>query len=70
MAKGSKTVKLKTHKGTQKRVKQTKKWKVIFDKIWNNHLLTNKGKNNKAYPYGKELSKTMVKKIKTLSPYK
>ncbi len=61
--------KLKTHKWAQKRFKKTKKGKILFDKIGNSHLLTNKGKNNKAYPYGKLLSKTLHNKVKALSPY-
>lgn len=61
--------KMKTHKWAQKRMKITKTKKILFDKAWNNHLLTNKGKNNKAYPYGKVLSKTYEKKIKNLFPY-
>lgn len=61
--------KLKTHKWAQKRLKITKTKKIIFDKAWNNHLLTNKGKSNKAKPYGKVLSKSYVKKMKDLFPY-
>lgn len=61
--------KLKTHKWAQKRIKITKGKKLLFDKAGNRHLLTNKWKNNKAYPYGKQLSKTYEKKIKALFPY-
>ena len=61
--------KVKTHKWAQKRLKITKSKKIIFGKAGNNHLLTNKWKNNKSYPYGKELSKTYVKKMKNLLPY-
>jgi ribosomal protein L35 len=61
--------KLKTHKWAQKRLKITKNKKVVFDKAWNNHLLTNKGDNNKAYPYWKVLSKTYEKKMRNLFPY-
>lgn len=41
----------------------------MFTKTCNNHLLTNKGKANKAQPYGKELSSTYKKKITNLFPY-
>lgn len=60
---------LKTHKGAQKRFKITKKKKVIFDKAGNNHLLTNKWKNNKAYVSGKKLHASYTKKVKDLFPY-
>lgn len=65
----AKTKKLKSHQWAKKRIKVTKTGKVLFDKIWNNHLLTNKGKNNKAHPHGKALWKTDQKKMKALSPY-
>lgn len=39
--------KLKSHSGALKRFKITKKDKVLSSKQCNNHLLTNKGKNNK-----------------------
>ncbi|MFA7298645.1 MAG: 50S ribosomal protein L35 [Candidatus Absconditabacterales bacterium] len=60
---------LKTHSGAKKRFKITSTGKVLFKKACNNHLLTNKGDNNKKDGYGVELSKTHVKKIKTLFPY-
>lgn len=60
---------LKTHKGAQKRFKLTKKKKIMFKKAWNNHLLTNKWKNNKSYVSGKELHVSFAKKIKNLFPY-
>ncbi|MCX6825548.1 MAG: 50S ribosomal protein L35 [candidate division SR1 bacterium] len=60
---------LKTHSGAKKRFKITKSKKVLFKKACNNHLLTNKGSNNKSNPYGKLLSKTYEKKVKTLFPY-
>jgi len=60
---------LKTHSWAAKRFKITKSKKVLFKKACNNHLLTNKGNNNKRDAYGKSLSKTYVKKIKTLFPY-
>ncbi len=41
--------KLKSHSGALKRFKITKKDKVLSSKQCNNHLLTNKGKNNKKF---------------------
>ncbi len=61
--------KAKTHSWAKKRFKITKTWKVIFKKACNNHLLTNKGNNNKRDPYGKVLSESHAKKVKTLFPY-
>jgi len=63
---------LKTHSWAAKRFKITKgkTKKVLFNKACNNHLLTNKGNNNKRETYGKSLSKTYVKKVKALFPYK
>lgn len=63
--------KLKTHSWAAKRFKisKGKTGKVTFKKACNNHLLTNKGDNNKTDGYGKALSKTYVKKVKTLFPY-
>jgi len=61
--------KMKSHKGASKRVKITKKGKVLADKSCNNHLLTNKGKNNKKFPYGKELSPAYSRTLKALLPY-
>ncbi len=60
---------LKTHSWAAKRFKMTKNKKILFKKAGNNHLLTNKGKNHQKYPYGKVLSSTYAKKIKTLFPY-
>jgi len=62
---------LKTHSWAKKRFKLTKgkTKKMLFNKACNNHLLTNKGKNNKSDGYGVALSKTYVKKVKTLFPY-
>ncbi|NOZ44248.1 MAG: hypothetical protein GXP45_03820 [bacterium] len=44
----------------------TKKGKVIFSKTCNSHLMTNKGKNQKKYPYGKKLATADVKNVKNL----
>ena len=60
---------LKTHKGAQKRFKITKNKKVIFKKACNNHLLTNKWKNNKKSVYWKELHSSYAKKVQDLFPY-
>ncbi len=61
--------KLKTHSGAAKRFKITKNKKISFKKACNNHLLTNKWKNNKKSVYGKELHVSYVKKVKALFPY-
>ena len=61
--------KLKTHSGAAKRFKITKNKKVTFSKACNNHLLTNKWKNNKKSVYGKELHTSYAKKIQDLFPY-
>ena len=60
---------LKTHSWAKKRFKITGTWKVTFKKSCNNHLLTNKWKNNKSDGYGVILDATYVKKVKTLFPY-
>jgi len=60
---------LKTHSWAKKRFKITASGKVLFNKACNNHLLTNKGKNNKSEGCGVSLSQTYVKKVKTLFPY-
>lgn len=62
--------KMKTHSGAAKRFKITKGGKVFSTKSCNNHLLTNKGKANKDYPYGKEIEGANAKMIKNLFPYK
>ena len=59
-------VKNKSHKGASKRFKITKNGKVRFDKTCNSHLMTNKGKNQKKHPYGKNLSPADVKNVATL----
>ncbi len=62
--------KLKTNKSIMKRIKITKKWKIIHYKAWKSHLLTNKGKSKKSYKYGKQIAKVEEHKIKALIPYK
>jgi ribosomal protein L35 len=59
----------KSHSGALKRFKVTKSRKVTFKKACNNHLLTNKGKNNKTDPYGKAVIGKYAKKMRTLLPY-
>lgn len=59
----------KSHSGALKRFKVTKNKKVTFKKACNNHLLTNKGKNNKTDPYGKTVIGKYAKKMRTLLPY-
>ncbi|MCX6822781.1 MAG: 50S ribosomal protein L35 [candidate division SR1 bacterium] len=59
----------KSHSGAMKRFKVTKSKKVTFKKACNNHLLTNKGKNNKTDPYGKTVIGKYAKKMRTLLPY-
>ncbi len=59
----------KSHSGALKRFKVTKTKKVTFKKACNNHLLTNKGKSNKANSAGKQLNVRYAKKIRTLLPY-
>lgn len=46
----------KTHKGMAKRLKVTKKKKLIHDKAGNNHLLIRKDKSQRKSPYGRALS--------------
>jgi large subunit ribosomal protein L35 len=58
----------KSHSGAKKRFKKTAKGKLMFKKSCNSHLLTNKGKNHKAFPYGKQLTKVYEKAIKFLLP--
>lgn len=58
--------KLKSHSGAKKRFKITGSGKVMTKKEGNNHLQTNKGKNNKKSPYGKELAVAPAKMVKSL----
>jgi len=58
--------KLRSHSGIKKRFEITASGKVMVKKEGNNHLQTNKGKNHKKSPYGKEVvgaSATMVKSL-------
>ena len=58
--------KLKTHSGAKKRFKVTKSGKVLSKKQGNNHLLTNKGKTNKKFSYGKGLTGAAKKAVTSL----
>ena len=58
--------KLKSHSGAKKRFKITGSEKVTSKKEGNNHLQTNKGKTNKKFSYGKEITGAPAKMIKSL----
>lgn len=62
--------KMKSHSGAAKRFKITKSRKVLASKSCNNHLLTNKGKTNKKFSYGKEILGATAKMLRNLLPYK
>ena len=62
--------KMKSHSGALKRFKITKSKKVVASKSCNNHLLTNKGKTNKKFAYGKEVLGAAAKMLRNLLPYK
>lgn len=61
--------KLKTNKAIAKKIKITKNGKMIHAKGGRNHLLTNKGRNNRIDKYGKGLSIADSNKIQALLPY-
>lgn len=61
--------KLKTHKGTAKRIRVTKTNKYVHDKAQKSHLLTNKGRATKHAKTGRTLSETQEARIKTLLPH-
>ncbi|MDR0369469.1 MAG: 50S ribosomal protein L35 [Candidatus Peribacteria bacterium] len=58
--------KLKSHSGAKKRFKITASGKVMTKKEGNNHLQTNKGKNNKKSPYGKKVAGVTATMVKSL----
>ena len=62
--------KMKSHSGAAKRFKITKSKKVVASKSCNNHLLTNKGKTNKKFAYGKEVLGAAAKMLRNLLHYK
>ncbi len=59
---------IKTHSGAKKRFKITKNWKIIHKKQWKSHLLMNKQKAHRRFPYGKVLDEVENKRIKALFP--
>lgn len=61
--------KLRTHKGTAKRIRVTKTNKYVHDKAEKSHLLTNKGRATKQSKTGRTLSTTQKSRIKTLLPH-
>jgi len=61
--------KIKTHKGLQDRVKISAGGKVMHKKARRSHLLTNKGRSNKKFSLGKELSPVYDKRVRHLLPY-
>ena len=61
---------IKSHSGALKRFKITKSKKVVASKSCNNHLLTNKGKTNKKFAYGKGVLGAAAKMLRNLLPYK
>ncbi|MBP6911037.1 50S ribosomal protein L35 [Patescibacteria group bacterium] len=61
--------KLKTHKGTAKRIRVTKTNKYVHDKAEKRHLLTNKKRATKQGKTGRTLSSTQKSRIKTLLPH-
>ncbi len=56
----------KSHAWLKKRIKITWTGKIMVKKEGNNHLLTNKGKNNKKSPYGNQITWFQAKRIKDL----
>lgn len=59
---------IKTHSWAKKRFKITKNWKIIHKKAWKSHLLMNKQKSHRKYPYWKVLDEVETKRIKALFP--
>lgn len=61
--------KVKTHQGTAKRFKITWSGKFMHDKAKRRHLMTNKGRADKPFGYGKEISPAEASNVKSLMPY-
>lgn len=62
-------MKLKTHKGTKKRIKISAKGKILFRKPCKKHLLINKSKRQKSlYKGGKVINAGDRYKIERLLP--
>ncbi len=64
-------VKIKTHKGTQKRIKVTKTGKLKKRRAYRSHLLEKKSpKRKERYTKVFEVSSADKKNVKKLLPYK
>lgn len=62
-------MKLKSHRGTKKRVKISGRGKILFQKPGKRHLLINKSKRQKAFQNsGKPAHRSDVAKVKRLLP--
>lgn len=61
--------KMKTHKGTQKRIKVTASKKYIHKKAGRSHLRVKKWNNLDMFPYGKNIKNSDYKTTKSLLPY-
>ncbi len=62
-------MKLKTHKGTAKRIKITKSGKLIHKKAGRSHLRVRKWDNLDKLGFGKQIHAADYKKMKALLPY-
>lgn len=62
-------MKVKTHKGTAKRIKVTKSGKLIHSKAGRSHLRVKKWNNLDKLGFGKQIHANDYKKIKALLPY-
>lgn len=62
-------MKVKTHKGTAKRIKVTKTGKLIHQKAGRSHLRVRKWNNLDKLWFGKQISAPDYKKMKALLPY-
>lgn len=62
--------KLKTNKAMAKRIKVSKNNKFKHEKAYVSHLLTNKDKAQKQSKFGRIISDSEYKRVKTLIPYK
>ncbi|MBP7007509.1 50S ribosomal protein L35 [Patescibacteria group bacterium] len=62
-------MKVKTHKGTAKRFSKTGTGEYKHDKARKNHLMSNKGRSDKPFGYGKIATSANKANIKSLIPY-
>lgn len=62
-------MKVKTHKGTAKRFTKTASGEYKHDKARKNHLMSNKGRADKPFDYGKIVSHANKANVKALIPY-